>query len=626
MQDKIKQAKEAGYTDEQILQYLTSKGLVQREKVQSAIAEGYQPGQIIQYLGRETPPSMGDRVGRQVGLGVRDAVMGLTGLPLMVGDALNAAVNLGIEGVNRVADTSIPKLGRASDAAENLLTQAGLPQPGNRTEQNVSQLNRILTGAGGAKLAADLLAKGGNKLVQAAAAPFQQNLNAQVASGAVSTGAVDVARNEFGVNNPLALGAIGMTAGVGAPSLGTTGRAAGRELVKPFSQQGKEVIVGNVLNRVAQDPQRALQNLDNAAVTVPGSRPTTAAASRDVGLAGSETAIRGLDDSNKFAARIGQNNRARMAELDRIAGTGKLDQAIDKRGRVTAPLREGAFANAQPVDTAPLLANIDSTLASPIGVRSDVDSALRWARSRIELAGNDPARLYEVRKDIAGAMQGKYDKDLPSLRLAKGQLTDVLRAVDQTIESGAPGYSQYMRRFATMSKPIDQMRLLQDITNKTTRGQTDLATGQPVLTASTLRSQIASRSEDIAETLSPTQRRVLDKIVGDIDRGMASTAPGVKVPGSDTFKNMSIGNMIGRMFSEKMADNTTLRTITRPLDWLYKLPDQAITDLLVDAMLDPQLAAQLMRKANVMQVEPVARELRKRAAQMGYGSIVGTDE
>ena len=52
--------------------------------------------------------------------------MGIGGIPLMIGDALNAGVNLGIEGINRVAGTEIPKLGRATDAAENLLTQAGL--------------------------------------------------------------------------------------------------------------------------------------------------------------------------------------------------------------------------------------------------------------------------------------------------------------------------------------------------------------------------------------------------------------------------------------------------------------------------------------------------------------------
>jgi hypothetical protein len=104
---------------------------------------------------------------------------------------------------------------------------------------------------------------------------------------------------------------------------------------------------------------------------------------------------------------------------------------------------------------------------------------------------------------------------------------------------------------------------------------------------------------------------------------MAATAPGVKPPGSDTFKNMSMGNMIGKIFSESMASNTTLRTMTRPLDFLYKLPDDKIQQLLVEAMLDPQTASVLMSKANMMKVEPLAKSLREKAIRLGMGSAIG---
>ena len=87
-----------------------------------------------------------------------------------------------------------------------------------------------------------------------------------------------------------------------------------------------------------------------------------------------------------------------------------------------------------------------------------------------------------------------------------------------------------------------------------------------------------------------------------------------------------MGNLIGRVFSESMADNTTLRTMTRPLDFLYKLPDQQIQQLLVEAMLDPKLAAMMMGKANVMKVEPLAQSLRKKAEQMGFGVAIGAQE
>ncbi len=62
------------------------------------------------------------------------------------------------------------------------------------------------------------------------------------------------------------------------------------------------------------------------------------------------------------------------------------------------------------------------------------------------------------------------------------------------------------------------------------------------------------------------------------------------------------------------------------LDFLYKLPDQQIQQLLVEAMLDPQLAAQMMSKANMMKVEPLARSLRQKAEQLGFGATIGAAE
>jgi hypothetical protein len=99
----------------------------------------------------------------------------------------------------------------------------------------------------------------------------------------------------------------------------------------------------------------------------------------------------------------------------------------------------------------------------------------------------NPMALYSVRKDITDAMAGKLSGDLANLRLARGQLNDLLPVIDATIESGAPGFNQYMQQFAKSSRPIDQMRLLQSIESKVTTGQPNLMTGDTVLAASALR-------------------------------------------------------------------------------------------------------------------------------------------
>ncbi len=79
--------------------------------------------------------------------------------------------------------------------------------------------------------------------------------------------------------------------------------------------------------------------------------------------------------------------------------------------------------------------------------------------------------LYGVRKDIKDAMEGRLAGDLANLRLARGQLGELLPVIDRTIESSAPGFSKYLEQFKKSSKPIDQMELLQAIQSKVTTGQ-----------------------------------------------------------------------------------------------------------------------------------------------------------
>ena len=322
-----------------------------------------------------------------------------------------------------------------------------------------------------------------------------------------------------------------------------------------------------------------------------------------------------------------------MDAFRRLSGRpGSVKQAEAKREGLTGPMRETAFDQSTVSPQAfqssiGLVVNkaIDDIMASPKGVRKDVETAMQFARDRISRAKN-PRELYAVRQDLAGAVQGKYNQENPSLRLAAGQLKDVIRVVDDVIEAGAPGYKQYMDQFRKSSSAIDQMKVLQDVSDRVTTGQTNLMTGQPVLSAGSLRKQVASRADELDTKLSDAAQRRLDNIIFEINRGQASTAPGVRAPGSNTFQNMSMGNMIGRVLSDSMADNTTLRTMTRPLDWLYKLPDQQVQQLLVEAMLDPQLAATLMSKANMMKVEPFAKSLRKKAEQLGFGTAIGAQQ
>jgi hypothetical protein len=572
-------------------------------------------------------PSMTDQLGRQMGLATRpmaQAVMSAGGmLPLVVDPAVNF--------FNLAAGTNVPTM---SQAMPRTLTAMGFPEPATAQERVVQDMTTAGYGvAGAANLARQALPAVTSQTAQEFLKMLATNPQAQASAATAATAAGGMLR-EGGAGPSAQMGGAllaGMVA-PGGPKLPITQRAiaAPATVVQPFTQAGREVIVGNVLRKLATEPDLAASRLAQAEPLVPGVRPTTAATAFDPGLASAETAIRALDQSGAFATRLSANQQALLDAYRRISGKpGSVPAAEKKRTEVTRPMREEAFA-AVTVDPVTfqsgvnLVVNraIDNVMASPVGVRMDVESAMKWATDRVARA-KTPMQLYEVRKDLAGAAGGKYNQENPSLRLAGGQLKDVIKAVDDVIDASAPGFKAYMDKYSKMSGPIDQMKMLQEIERKVTTGQPNLMTGEPVLAAGSLRRQLANKADELDLKLSiPAQTR-LDNIIDEINRGMAATAPGVRAPGSDTFKNMSMGNLIGRVFSESMATNTTLRTMTRPLDFLYKLPDEQIQQLLVEAMLDPKMAAMMMSKANMMKVEPLAKSLRQKAEQLGFGTAVG---
>lgn len=576
----------------------------------------------------QTPAAAPVSMGREAGLAVRPMAQAA----LTAGGLLPMAVDPLINLYNLATGSQVPTM---TQAVPRTLTAAGLPEPQTPQERVVQDVATAGYGVGGAaQLAARALpmvtspvARGFTEML--ATSPRAQTaaaLSAATAGGMLREGGAPPAAQVGGA----------MLAGMvapGGPTLSTTQRAiaAPREMVRPFTQEGREVIVGNVLRQMATDPERAIANLQAAQPTVPGVRVTTAAGARDPGLAAAETPIRALDVSGAFPSVLSANQQALLESFRRLSGRpGSVERAEAKRQEITAPLRESAFANAQPVNVAPITAAIEGTLTDPAKQRQTVDQAMRFVSDllvrRVDPTTGtiNPMALYSVRKDIADAMAGKLAGEQANLRLARRELNSLLPVIDAVIESGAPGFNRYMQQFEKSSSAIDQMRLLQDIERRVTTGQPNLMTGEPVLAASALRRQVAAKSEELGTQLSPAAQRRLDNIINEINRGQAATAPGVKPPGSNTFQNMSMGNLIGRVFSESLADNTTLRTMTRPLDFLYKLPDQQIQRLLVEAMLDPQLAAQMMSKASVMKVEPLAKSLRKKAEELGYGAMIGT--
>lgn len=567
--------------------------------------------------------TIGSELARQVGLTARAGLTGAAGLPLLAGDALNTLINK-ISGLN---------LQMPSQALQPLLTRAGLPQPENPQERIAQEGAAALAGVGGTARLAQALAP---KAVGTGLLTENIGLQSAGAIGGATAAGAGREYGDVGAAGQLGLAALGgMVAPTGVTAGGQALARGGREVVRPFTEAGRETIVGNVLRQLANAPENLPSRLAAYEPPIPGYTPTTAQASRDVGLISAETAIRALDTTGKFAAQASQANRARMNILDRLAkDQDAVNAALVKREEVTAPLREQAFANqqltAEQMQRAVTLAvdkQIDDVLKSPVGKRDSVISVMNDVKTDVSRA-NTVEELYEIRKDLRAAERGLLDRSAKggasagAYKVANKELNTVIKAVDDVIESAAPGYKNYLDAYSKSSKGIERLQEAQGFRSKVLSTIPDpINVGDFMISQPSFARAVRAIGKD--SKLSEMQIRTYEKIGRDLDAGVLNRAG--RVPGSDTFKNLSTANVIGGIIGKQMFGEVpaAANKVVAPLNWLYNGTDDQIREVLVDAMLDPKLASRLMTKASTTTVEPLSKELQKKAINMGYGAAFG---
>ena len=592
---------------------------------------------------------IGEEITRQVGLTARAIPGGVANILGIVGDPLNALVN-------QILGTRLQTI---SGATENLMTQAGLPEPQTPAEKIVYDINRAAVGVGAPAATVSRAARipttaaparvtqqeAGQIARERVAAPverlFTENLGLQT-TGAVGGSLASSLAAQAGVG-PVGQVVAGLGGGVLAPvSLQTVagrGATGAIETVRPFTEAGREVIAGNVLRQLAAEPESAAARAAEYRARVPGYQPTTAQATRDVGLVSAEPVIRAMDTTGRFVAQQSGANQARMKILDVLAkDKTDLDAAIARRDEITTPVRENAF-NQSTVSPetfqsgVALTVNkvIDDILESPAGRRGTVIDVMKDAQADIARA-RTPAELYEIRKDLRAAERGLLDKSgrggpsASAFSAANIQLNQVIKAVDDAIEAGAPGYKQYLDLYTKESRKIESIKAAQAFRQKVLTTTPDPITGDYLISQPAFTRAIREIEKGGFEGLTQTQIAVLRSVGKDLDDGVLTRAG--KMPGSDTFKNMSTANVIGGIIGKQIFGETSpfLQKVTAPLNWLYNGTDDRIRELLVDAMLDPKLASKLMSKATTTNIESIGQELQRRAINLGYGSIFGLTE
>ena len=633
-------------------------------------------------LFEERQPQARARVSRHGGLagraGVEGAVSGILGLPALAYDGTvgvlenlgRRATNAGISGLNRFAGTEFEPVeyrdpfqttGAVMELGRRGADALSLPEPETAGERIAVEGGRAgisaLTGAGGARVAGRF-AQRAPEMVRSGLStlgyrPATQAI-AGVGAGVGGEGAAQEAeRQGMGDSAQGFARATGsLFGGATAASVPHGARATGRALstlTRPLRESGRDEIAGNILRRFSRDPNAvAARAADGGAEIVPGSRPTLGQVSRDPGIIQNENAIRSTaDPTGRISQRMSGNAAARASMFDEsTVPPGAVEtMRSDLRRRTDELLNQQIFPNARQV-TKTDLAKINRTISgienSETGVRASVQGAMREARRALrdlERGGNttNSRALYEARKELALLRDGRLDlaasrnnPHAPAAKLAKGEISRVIRAMDDAIENAAPGYRRYLDEYASRAREIDGYDMMNQIRSSTRAGIPDPVTGADLFNPTQFRRTVERRAGDIGKTLTKQQREVLDRISRDLQREQSGQAATMRVAGSDTKRNLSVSDVMLRELFGSGADNSLVsaaaRPIMGPLEWLYRMPQDQIQDLLVDAILEPRTAARLLRSATEQNVESVSRDLARRVSPGVMRSTIAAGE
>lgn len=473
----------------------------------------------------------------------------------------------------------------------------------------------------------------------AAALPAMLIPGANTIAGAGAIGAVQgvLQPTETGqsvVKNALlggGLGAGGVIAARGANAL----YQGGKGLIEPFSEAGRQRIVGRTIGRFAADPSKV--RAASSAPTVTGAVPTLAEASGDTGIATLQRAIEQLDPAAAAATqeRAMANNAARIGTVADIAGTpAKRAAAIEARKAATSDLYQQATQAAYTVDdkladllnrpvvqqalerAKTLAANNGRTLSFDVTAANPMSGMGVPTQRSTQITGQGLQDLKmamdEMLADPASGFSGKAGATVKNLR---GQLVSWM-------ESANPVFKEARTKYATMTKPLNAMDVGDRLLEKTTSATRDMA-GNRRMQANAfaralndeetlLRQATGTKAAggSLADVMTPDQLAKLDAVRAELEM-VANLGAAANGPGSQTAKALASQNIIRQILGptglpESWAESALLQTILRPVQFAYTAAEPRITGQLANALIDPKTARAALAAAHARRQVPNA--------------------
>lgn len=375
-----------------------------------------------------------------------------------------------------------------------------------------------------------------------------------------------------------------------------------RNMVQPtMGTWGANRATGRLANLVAGDKaDDIIRQLEKPEQFVSGSAPTAGQAAVPAGSAefSALQKVAASRDPSRYHAIERAQNEARAQALRSIGKTPTdITAAKTARAAATDPMREAAFESTRAVGVSSekLLRQIRAIESQPGDRATDVvRKGLSAIKEKIAAFSEDgfinAKDLYAIRKELGKTIadaQGtsvKWDK-----ARAASLERDVQLWIDDAIEAaGGTGWKDYMRTYAQMSKPIEQMKA-----GQTLQTQLDPALGTRQRSTRYAEALRKMGQEGELDVMRPEQMEVLRSVKHDLARDLER-------------RNLAQAGMpatlerIGAAVPKAAPTGFFDPRISVTRSWYNALTGQAtnkILDTLARNMDKPQVMAKIMREA-----------------------------
>ena len=286
---------------------------------------------------------------------------------------------------------------------------------------------------------------------------------------------------------------------------------------------------------------------------IPGVQLTNAQGTGNANVAALERTMR--DQNPNFFAAIDQKNAAaRTSFLQNIIGTpDTIDAAETARDTVTSQARDAAFANTQPVDASPVVAQLQDLIAKNAGrptVQAPLTNVLNQlapvdADTGVRTPLSDPEQLYNVRKYLGDMVAPRAAGTANDGQAAAAQLLSLKPNLDATIEQGAPGFQNYISQYDQLSQPINAMQSLQG--KKLLNADGVVQRGPLDSLLHSVQVQQSLPGARAADSITPDQLQNLTALRDDLN--MANRSNLGKSLGSNTGQNLFTASKVSSLMS-----------------------------------------------------------------------------